>query len=70
MHVGGCHTSGRMNGSIVPLDTFVQDVYITIRVLIGEISVQFIAQSSVDALHDSTFDVGISIDLKIDPLTF
>jgi len=31
-----------------------------IRVLIGEISVQFIAQSSVDTLHKCTFDVGIS----------
>ena len=31
-----------------------------IRVLVGEISVQFIAQSSVDTLHDCAFDVGIS----------
>ena len=59
-----------MNGSIVPLNKLGQDVYISIRVLIGEVSVQFIAQSSVDALHDRTFDVGISTDLKLDPFTF
>ena len=53
-----------MNGSIVPLNKFGQDIYISIRVLIGEISVQFIAQRSVDALHDRTFDVGISNRLE------
>jgi len=41
-----------------------------IRVLIGEISVQFIAQSSVDALHDCAIDVRISTDLKLDPSRF
>jgi len=59
-----------MNCSIVPLDKFGQDIYISIRVLIGEISLQFFAQSSVDTLHDRTFDVGISTDLKLDALTF
>ena len=69
-HVGRCHTCGRMNCGIVPPDKFEQDIYIFIRVLIGEISVQFIAQSSVDTLHNGTFEVGISTDLKLDPLTF
>jgi len=41
-----------------------------IRVLIGEISVQFIAQSSVNTLHDCTFDVWISTDLKLVSLAF
>ena len=59
-----------MNDSIVPLNKFGQYIYISIRVLVGEISVQFIAQCSVEALHDRTFDVGISTDLKLDPLTF
>jgi len=48
-----------MNCSIVPLDKFGQDTYIFIRVLIGEIYVQFYS-SSVDTLHDCAFDVRIS----------
>ena len=59
-----------MNCDIVPLDKFGQDVCIFIRVLIGKISGQFIAQRPVDALHDRTFDVWISTDLKLDPLAF
>jgi len=59
-----------MNCNIVPLDKFGKDIYIFIRVLIGEISVQCIAQSSVDMLDDCTFDVRISTDLKLDPLAF
>jgi len=59
-----------MNCGIVFLDKLGQDVYIFIRVLIGEISRQFIAQRSVDALHDRTFDVGISTDMKLYTLTF
>jgi len=59
-----------MNCSIVPLEKFGQDINIFIRVLIGEVSVQFIAQSSVDTLHNGTFEVGISTDLKLDPLAF
>jgi len=69
-HVGGCHACGGMNCSIVPPDKFWQDICMFIRVLIGEISVQFIAQSSLDTLHDCTFDVRISTDLKIYTLTF
>ena len=45
-------------------------MYIFIRVLVGEISGHFIAQRSVDALHDRAFDVGISTDLKLYTLTF
>ena len=59
-----------MNCSIVPLVKFGQDMYIFIRVLVGEISGHFIAQRSVDALHDRAFDVGISTDLKLYTLTF
>jgi len=66
-HTGGCHACGRINCSIVPLNKFGQDINIFIRVLIGEISVQFIAQRPVDTLHDCTFDVWISTDLKLDP---
>jgi len=69
-HVGGCHACGGMNCSIVPLDKFGQDIYIFIRVLIGEISGQFMAQRPVDTLHHCTFDVGIPTDLKLYTLTF
>jgi len=59
-----------MNCRIVHLNKFWQDIYIFLRVLIGEISVQFIAQSPVDTLHDCAFDVGISTDLKLYTITF
>jgi len=59
-HVGGYHTCGGRNCCVVPPGKFGQDIYTFIRVLIGEISVHFITQSSADTLHDSAFDVRIS----------